>query len=512
MMGLSWSSRSKPSLWGPRRPCAEQFRLPRDRGFVHETRSRRLGGNPSPWVPFARVLSCLLIFGWPAWGIAALQNNPAGIHSPRAETPAKALDQRSQPPNGSWKIIAQDHWAAALEELETFGASNYEKIETWSGGYKVHAEEFWGREVVRDAFGARLPTTSTKSLINSSDSNFDFTIRRNPEGCRRSWKSIRFQMLTTDENRSPVKIPGVAAISGSSIVTGDDYISFNPEDPPATYAVLPNHPAARNKRAARRLPMKDTVNKQYSDLMDPREFFSCSMSNKSWEECRWYIDALLGRKGEEKRAQMVEKFRMESAMHHGGSWYRIMIPIRMAGSPDVYVTSVWSPLAGLNPVSVTFSTKPAGEGWVLRRVDWDWKSVDGVFVPSRVSEKSKPREGSEVAAYERTVELQKCTLNAPVEDREFSLTALGLLPGELVRDDVAQEMLVVGVDGRTNRLAKYHEPYQAPSGSNGLGGKVAFVLANGLVLIVIAAYVLFRRRTGLRSGLAGSRGAGTTGA
>ena len=55
------------------------------------------------------------------------------------------------------------------------------------------------------------------------------------------------------------------------------------------------------------------------------------------------------------------------------------------GGPMLWVTTIWSPQAGYNPVSrVMALEKPDGK--LESRIEWQWKVIDGVYVPSTIKE------------------------------------------------------------------------------------------------------------------------------
>jgi hypothetical protein len=287
-----------------------------------------------------------------------------GTADARGQQPAK------EPPPGPdvagdvargmpWKELPEGEITQVLQVLASFTRSNFEKISTWRGSYSVHLEEYLSENFVREAFGDRVPKNSTRSLIQERDAVFDFAIQMNPEACFRSWNTERFRLLTTDARRESVVVPGVQPDDRTSIFTNDNYIYFSPKDPPATYAVLPKHPEAQNKRAARRVPIKNAMNKPYSELIDPRFFYRCSMPCMMWEEMNIYIESINGQRGEEKQRLAKEGLRVDSATHGGRTWYRIRVPIRFPGGT---VRFGLEPIGGVQPDPADVLQQTCGRG------------------------------------------------------------------------------------------------------------------------------------------------------
>lgn len=173
-------------------------------------------------------------------------------------------------------------------------------------------------------------------------------------------------------------------------------------------------------------------------------------------------------------------------------WYRLRIPLTFPDGAVTILTSVWSPLAGFNPVSVTFSKGERPGGAVTKSVSWEWKKVDDIFVPAVVREWWHPDVPGDVDTYNRTVELQECVLNEPLDPKQFEYAALGLTQGDLVLDDVERTVLIME-GGKPVRLAAYNEPYVSDSARR--ARRVRWiVIANVAVVAVAALIIVIRRR------------------
>jgi len=332
---------------------------------------------------------------------------------------------------------------------------NYERIRTFQASYVVHNETYSSAKSVTAAYGSRLPKDSTPALIDHSEWTFKVAIDMESGKVFRQKDTTRFLQLTTN-SREPVDIPFVRPADLRSIVTSEDYKYFAPKDPPATNKVVVNQPGGHNKRYARRVDVEKARNRDHGDLIDPRDFYRCSSHQMSWEEIQFNLSLLKGDKGAELQQKLANLLKVDQAEYEGGTWYRL----RMMTNSGATYTSVWSPLAGFNPVSQTVSRGDKAREMITNSKSWKWKKIDGIFVPEEVHEVWHPKNIPEnVDTLNRTITLKECMLNAPLAPNQFDYSALGLKPGDLVLDDIEQTAFIIDSDGQPTRLAAYNEEY-----------------------------------------------------
>jgi hypothetical protein len=435
-----------------------------------------------------RLLGTTLILPIVLW-----LSQPACSQTDQAEKTRGETAREDVPADLSWRVVPQSAKVAVLEFLSGQTRSNYEKIATWTGSYSVHQEEYLSPEFTKGLFeGQHKPT---QALIAERDARFRFAIDIKSDSIFREFETTRFRLLTADAARKPAVMPGFEPVDRRSVVTRDDYIYFSYKDPPATLAVVRDHPEAKNKRAARRSPVEKTQNQEHGDLVHPRLFFYCSRSVMSWEELDIYLSWLRGDKGAETKATAENTLQVEEAVREGKSWYRIRLADSSGGSITTW-TSIWSPLAGFNPVSMvsltSFGEKVADPSnrW---SVAWRWKEVDGILVPAYVKEVTSQKELRNLNSYLRIVELKECSLNTPIPPDTFTIKALRLEAGDLLEDEVNQTVYLVNQNGKTMELAKYNEPYVPPQERGRLGAKGIVLIGNGALITLALGFLVFRR-------------------
>src|SRR5213079_1973613 len=86
------------------------------------------------------------------------------------------------------------------------------------------------------------------------------------------------------------------------------------------------------------------------------------------------------------------------------------------GTKDLYLTLIWSPQAGCNPV-VRLLSWDQPDGKLEASTEWQWKLFDGIAVPSsnRSITYHSPDGGPSL---ERKAELVDCVLNQPLDPHQ----------------------------------------------------------------------------------------------
>jgi hypothetical protein len=392
-----------------------------------------------------------------------------------------------------WRKVDPSGRTAILEFLMTQTRGNYERIRTLQASYEVQQEQYLSPAFVKDGYGSRLPKDSSPDLINESKRTLTVVIDMESGAIFRQVDTNLFRLLTTD-TRKPVIVPNVQLVDNRSIVTSADYKSFDPKRPPATHKVVANQPKGQNKRYASRVPAEKSRNREYGDLIDPRDFFCCSSNQKSWDEIQTTLSALKGDKGAEQQ-QIASMLEIDQADQEGRKWYRLRLPVSSKDGTLVIFTSIWSPSAGFNPVSQTVSIRNNTGEAITQTKSWKWKEMDGIFVPAVVHEVWHPKDTPHnVDTLNRTVTLKKCVLSAPLAPNQFDYTALGLKSGDLILDDIEQTIFIMDESGQPTRLAAYNEEY-VPEVASAKRSNWRLVIGSIASVIAIAlAGVILRRR------------------
>jgi hypothetical protein len=362
---------------------------------------------------------------------------------------------RQKMPELPWAEVGSEEIVPSLEFLSAQTKSNFERITTWESIWDVHNEVYLSPAYVKAHYAGRQTTPSTTGLIQATDKRMKCIIDVHRRNVFRDSDTTAFRHLTTD-TREPVDVPQVTPVDERSVVTPSDFVYFNSKYPPSTHSVLPDHPDAQNKRAAHRLSAQQAMERDPGGLMDPQMFYRCSSLQMCWDEATMLANALRGGLGPEQQKLARDGLRVDKAMHEGQTWFRVRVVISASGKiPARLFTSIWSPRTGFYPVSLTLSTgaKPGGE--VTEEAEWEWKQVDGIYVPERFSKTVRTAELNGLETYKRVVRLKECVLNRPLSPDAFTFAALGLGKGDLLIDEIEQAVFIIASDGKLQKLAAF---------------------------------------------------------
>ena len=294
-----------------------------------------------------------------------LQETPARRLQPnldqiRAESGARTAAAVAQPetppefgppPHGlAWTDVPPIERQQIIELLAAQSKGNYDKIKTWQGSYSYVLRQHLNEQFVAQLLaGTPAPQVKTEPLMQEFDSVLSFAIDVASDAIYRDVETSRMRFLTIETDQE-VKIPNVGAADYRSVVTPEVYLVFHPKDR-ATSAFLPDHPDAQNKRRAERFPVREARMREGGTL-DPRAFFKFDPGNSFWTGFELYARAFHGDFGAEQKRVVEQRLKIGQADGPGGRWYRDQMGFGNPGGPMLWVTTIWSPQAGYNPVSM----------------------------------------------------------------------------------------------------------------------------------------------------------------
>jgi RNA polymerase sigma factor (sigma-70 family) len=354
----------------------------------------------------------------------ALGANDAG----RRDVPAEA---GPPPADLAWADVVTGDRLRIVSSLAQQTRGNHEKIKTWRGSYiyelRQHLDERFVAEVLTGLppNGRATPATARPGgLTQVFESVLTFALDTSRDALYRDVQTTRMRYLEPGTEKE-VKIPNTGPADTRSIVTPTTYLIFDPRQR-FTSALLPDIPEAQMKRQAQRFPAGDGRLRAGGDL-DPRTFFKLDPGNFIWSSLEKYVRAL---RGDGRENVVAERLRLGSAMGPGGTWYRQQTYYTAASGPNLYLTILWSPEAGYNPVRLAMAFgRPDAPPY--RTVEWRWKQIDGIYVPSQFWE--TVRNASDGAlSRELKARLSECVLNADLPPHQFDEAGLGLSDGDLV--------------------------------------------------------------------------------
>jgi hypothetical protein len=87
---------------------------------------------------------------------------------------------------------------------------------------------------------------------------------------------------------------------------------------------------------------------------------------------------------------------------------------------------------GYNPV-IWFSSWEKPDGRLADRTEWQWKLVDGAYVPAAIKHMAHEDGAPET---QRDATLEDCVLNQPLDPHQFDYEGLGLKDGDMINDHI----------------------------------------------------------------------------
>jgi len=391
---------------------------------------------------------------------------PPNLDQIRAELGAKGAgdagqpkaDQETGPPpkDLTWTDIAPAERLRVIEQLAVQSKGNYEKIKTWQGAYsyvlRQYLDDRYAAQLLAEAhLMASQPTPQAKAgtLVQEFDSVLKFAIDIGKNSIYRDNETsrMRFLKLGTDEE---VRVPNVGPNDHRSIVTPDYYLDFRPKER-ATSSFLPDHPDAQMKRRVDHFPAREALMRE-GGALDPRAFFKFDPGSSFWSGLELYARAFREDLGAEQKKVVEERLRIGQSDGPGGRWYREQMWFTNPGGPMLWVTTLWSPQAGYNPVSMVMAIdKPDGK--LDSKIEWQWKMIDGIYIPSTIKESAYRAPGGGLSK-EQEARLPECTLNRPLVPHQFDERGLGLNDGDLVLNHLERVAYIIK-GGEPVKLANF---------------------------------------------------------
>ncbi len=378
---------------------------------------------------------------------AELGARPAGV----AAQPEAPPETGPPPQDLTWTDIPPAERLRVLEQLAAQSRGNYEKVKTWQGIYSYVLRQYLDERFVAETLpGARpAPAGKVEPLMQEFDSVMTFAIDIGADAIYRDLETsrMRFLRVGTDEE---VKIPNVGPADHRSIVTPEVYLVFNPKER-STSGFLPDHPEAQRKRRAERFPVREARSREGGTL-DPRAFFKFDPGNSFWTGLELYARAFRGDLGAEQKDVVERRLKVGQADGPGGRWYRDQMGFTNPGGSMLWVTTLWSPQAGYNPVRMV-RTLDRPDGKPESKIEWRWKVIDGVYVPSTIKESVYRTPGGELSK-EQLTRLKECALNRPLGPHQFDERGLGLSDGDLILNHLERVAYIIK-GGEPVKLANF---------------------------------------------------------
>ncbi len=207
------------------------------------------------------------------------------------------------------------------------------------------------------------------------------------------------------------------------------------------------------KRRVDRFPVREAQMRE-GGALDPRDLFKFDPVSFFWTGLELYARALWGELGADQKKVAEERLKIGQADGPGGRWYRQQMSFTNPAGPMLWVTTLWDPQAGYNPVSMVMAhDKPDGK--LETRIEWRWKVIDGIYVPSTIKESIYRASGGGLSKEQET-KLKECVLNRPLRPHQFDEQGLGLADGDLVLNHLERVAYIIK-GGAPVKLANFGE-------------------------------------------------------
>gem|GEM_PF-2856769 len=394
-------------------------------------------------------------------------------------------------PSVTWKETSSEERWRILALINDHMQSNYARIQTWKGVYRVRTIEGQAPAFLKESFGDRLASRDVSKVGLESSFHLRFAIDLPGQRIYRAKKTdlMYWRDLKSDEQ---FHIPDTGPSDENSFVAGEEYVHFDPVAVWPEFTYLLNNPDAQRKRAAFREPAEAGKRKHYADMLDPRDFFSYSQGVPVWGLLSSFLDAHHGKLGGETKRIAEQTLKVFDAEVGDDKIYRLDSEAR-SSRPDIpvfYTSWVFDGKAGFHPTG--FVTRE-GTDKKMQEIQWRWKTVDGIFLPEAVLESFTATFSQSMQLW-RESELVECSANVPLDADQFTLRGLGLEEGELVIDKIDRAVNIFR-DGKTVRLGAFGDQYVAAPPQTLRQSPTRMILIGlNLLLFIGALYWVIRRR------------------
>jgi len=125
------------------------------------------------------------------------------------------------------------------------------------------------------------------------------------------------------------------------------------------------------------------------------------------------------------------RLKVEEYAHDNTIRYRVQIPGIVSPGNYLIVTKTFSSKVGFNMTSVEDTNQ---DGILLQNKTWNYDLVDGVYIPSKITQKDFDPDGS--LSYENTVTFKNQKINKPIPAETFTYKNLDLKNGDKFIDKI----------------------------------------------------------------------------
>lgn len=424
-----------------------------------------------------------------------LQGYAFGGDSPMAIGDQVKFAEVQPIPVAPWVLVSNDKMWDVVSFLADESYANFKKIHTWQGAYRIRSAEGRREADLKAGFGDELGARDLSDIDLVCEYQVRFAIEAAKHSIFRDIQTDRMYWVDGKDKEHFV-IPNTAPVDNRSFVTSDDYVYLDPNSKIPETGYLPGNPKAMNKRAAFREPVHAGRRKHYGNMLDPLAFFGYSLDSRVWEELNGWRGAHDGKSGDNTKAYFDLATKVYQAGPPGKQLYMVSIGRQDVGqradggdTGKSSIEMVFREDAGFNPGGYVLYNS---DGQKCQAMQWKWKDVDGIYVPSVILEKFVPCPG-QTLKLQRESELTECKINEPLMADQFTLKGLGLKEGELLIDKVDRVVKMVQ-NGEPVRLGAFGDQYvPPPKGSETSYLRRLLLVVNFVILGAVLFWAIWRR-------------------
>ena len=334
----------------------------------------------------------------------------------------------------SLKLIPESEYVEFLDRAAASMKANYDKIDTWQGEFSIEEDNyFYGEQCTWLNIDANDPASRSEAIRSRiySLGKFETDVKNNKLYYSESKPEPKYKALdlqrdfTLKEMFSPI----------ISIVTPDGYLSFKPNFNYGYGGKKVNE--KWSGRQAFRLPLEKTKNEQWSDIRDPRKYFS-EGHKMFWEDLEVLSNLIANPAPDipEGKAPRIGIFTEGTKTYIKTRFYRS----EDCNSCDpnlefVNINLILDNSIGYNAIRREALSK---NNEILNTLDIAYENIDGIFIPKSVHFVIS-RSSDFKKSFDSKITFTKSILNAPIPEETFTHKNLGLKEGEVFRDEIQKK-------------------------------------------------------------------------
>jgi hypothetical protein len=334
----------------------------------------------------------------------------------------------------SLKSIPDSEYIEFLDRAAELMKDNYEKINTWQGEFSIEEDNYYYGEQCRSFnIDANDPAAHSDAICRSISELQEFAtdIKNNKLYCSKSMPKYKFKALDLDRDivLNQLYSPTV------SIVTPDEYLSFMPNFNYGYGGKRVNGKWAG--RMALRRTLEKAKNEQWSDVRDPRKYFS-EGNRMIWEDLEALRNHIANPSPNipEGKAPQISIMTEDTKIYIKTRFYRS--EDCKDCNPNLAFVNINMILDSSVEYNLIHREALDKNNEILKTLDITYESIDGVFVPKTVHYVTF-RSSDLKKSFDSKITFTKSMLNLPITAEKFTYKNLGLKDGDVFKDEIKKK-------------------------------------------------------------------------